>query len=30
VFVNLEDGVKAVHLVDSVLKALDTKKTVQI
>ncbi len=30
VFVNLEDGVKAVHLVDSVLKALETKQTVQI
>lgn len=30
VFVNLEDGVKAVHLVDSVLKALETHKTVQI
>ncbi len=30
VFVNLNDGLKAVHLVDTVLKALDTKKTVQV
>ncbi len=30
VFVNFNDGVKAVHLVDSVLKALETKKTVQV
>ncbi|MFY7992025.1 MAG: Gfo/Idh/MocA family protein [Bacteriovoracaceae bacterium] len=30
VFVNLNDGLKAVHLVDTVLKALETKKTVQV
>ena len=30
VFVNFQDGVKAVHLVDSVLKALETKQTVKI
>lgn len=29
-FVSFEDGVKAVHLVDSVLKALETKQTVKI